>query len=101
MTVLRSIALVSCLWLPAVLAQSGGIQQGMERAANIQREALTRLQGDFLGPDQPVKRDETASTITFHNPEANKFFVDGTKLPDGKSVVHRHISMLYSFFSPL
>ncbi|KAF8510568.1 alpha/beta-hydrolase [Hysterangium stoloniferum] len=51
---------------------------------SIQREALSRLKQDFLGPvhTEPVKREKIASTITFHNPKAKEFFVDGTKIPD-------------------
>lgn len=58
---------------------------GLEDAMDIQREQLDRLQ-DFLGPmNEPLlstpKRQE--STITFSNPAAEKFFVDGTTIPDG------------------
>ena len=51
----------------------------------MQREAIARLHGDFLGPSsQPEKREELSPTITFHNPKAKEFFVDGRTLPDGK-----------------
>ncbi|KAJ7188600.1 alpha/beta-hydrolase [Mycena filopes] len=49
---------------------------------DIQREQLERL-NDFLGPtthsSSTMKRQ---STITFSNPAAEQFFVDGTKIPD-------------------
>ncbi|KAF7315184.1 Carboxypeptidase [Mycena indigotica] len=60
----------------------GGAMQGLEDAMQIQREQLARL-GDFLGPTpqlQSVAKRE--STITFSNPAAEKFFVDGTTIPD-------------------
>lgn len=62
----------------------GGAMEGLEDAMDIQREQLERL-GDFLGPmnipsSAPAKRQ---SSITFSNPAAEKFFVDGTKIPLG------------------
>lgn len=62
----------------------------MENTMQIQREALARLKTDFLGPvmqdldttAQPSSKK--GSTITFHNPKAAEFFVDGTSLPDGE-----------------
>ena len=70
----------------------GGAMQGLEDAMEIQREQLERLH-DFLGPmTQPssaTKRQE--STITFSNPAAEKFFVDGTKIPLGLYSTH-HVS---------
>lgn len=58
---------------------------GFEEAANFQLEHLESMRS-FLGPptaedaSQHSKRD---STITFKNPRAQQFFVDGSKLPDG------------------
>ena len=58
-----------------------------------QRERLERLTS-FLGPDasepseplgQLAKRE---SLITFRNPKAQEFFVDGTKIPDGAHSCH-------------
>ncbi len=67
--------------------------EGMETAESIQREQLERMR-DFLGPrasfdaepeDEPeeptVKRRE--APISFANPRAREFFVDGTKIPEG------------------
>ncbi|KAF8584818.1 alpha/beta-hydrolase [Ramaria rubella] len=55
----------------------------MIESANIQRESLARMK-DFLGPSpsELVGRAEPSSTITFKNPKAKEFFVDGTSLPD-------------------
>ncbi|KAF7375877.1 Carboxypeptidase [Mycena sanguinolenta] len=54
---------------------------GMEESMEIQREQLERL-NDFLGPvnvpSGPAKRQ---SSITFSNPAAEQFFVDGTTIP--------------------
>ncbi|THG97171.1 hypothetical protein EW026_g4786 [Hermanssonia centrifuga] len=57
--------------------------EGLEEAANFQAEQLQNLRS-FLGPqsDQPAQNVKRDSTITFKNPKAEKFFVDGTKLPD-------------------
>ncbi len=59
--------------------------EGLEEAANFQAEQLENLRS-FLGPqsDQPAQNVKRDSTITFKNPKAEKFFVDGTKLPDGE-----------------
>ena len=64
---------------------SGSAIEGFEEAANFQAEQVSRLR-EFLGPipqetNHNVKRE---SAITFRNPKARKFFVDGTKIPDGK-----------------
>ena len=65
--------------------------EGMETAENIQRAQLDRLR-DFLGPIQPPQADPVTGTvakreapISFANPRAKEFFVDGTKIPDGSS----------------
>ncbi len=61
----------------------GSVQEGMERAVDIQREGLERLRS-FLGPFPPPT-DEFAkrqpATISFSNPESDKFLVDGANLP--------------------
>ena len=60
---------------------------GMDEAAAIQREQIERLRS-FLGPEvggvaeQNVAKRE--APISFSNPRANDFFVDGTKIPDGE-----------------
>ncbi|KAJ7039116.1 alpha/beta-hydrolase [Mycena alexandri] len=49
---------------------------------DIQREQLERL-NDFLGPmNPPMSTTKRQSTITFSNPAAEQFFVDGTTIPD-------------------
>lgn len=90
--------------LPLIHARAppvpGGAQEAMENAMTIQREGLERLRS-FLGPDPSQfssddgdfdKRQGSESpdaavpppTITFRNPEAAKFFVDGSRLPLGE-----------------
>lgn len=59
---------------------------GLKDAMDIQREQLERLH-DFLGPmseplENPKHQATEASTITFSNPAADKFFVDGKSIPD-------------------
>lgn len=57
--------------------------EGMQEAMDIQREQLERL-NDFLGPmNPPMSTTKRQSTITFSNPAAEQFFVDGTTIPDG------------------
>ncbi|KAL7285862.1 hypothetical protein ACG7TL_000973 [Trametes sanguinea] len=59
----------------------------METAEAIQREQLERMR-DFLGPQAQPEGHSTRSTskieslITFKNPRAREFFVDGTSIPD-------------------
>ncbi|KZV84913.1 alpha/beta-hydrolase [Exidia glandulosa HHB12029] len=53
---------------------------------DIQREALARLASDFLGPStpppSPAAVQKRQSSITFSDPRAAEFFVDGTSLPE-------------------
>lgn len=61
----------------------GGAAQGMEDAITIQREQIERMT-NFLGPPPaPPKPPAQPSTISFANPAAKQFFVDGTKIPEG------------------
>ena len=85
--------LLSILLLSAMAVVSrfaGTAMEGMETAEAIQREQLDRLR-DFLGPIQPPQAEPDRGTvakreapISFSNPRANEFFVDGTKIPDGE-----------------
>ncbi|KAJ7072612.1 alpha/beta-hydrolase [Mycena amicta] len=59
----------------------GGAMQGLEDAMQIQREQIERL-NDFLGPMPEAAATTQSSTITFSNPAAQAFFVDGTTIPD-------------------
>ena len=76
-----------------VAAQAGGSSlSNMDESMARQRESLQRMR-DFLGPDvvqgseesQTPKRAASAAppTITFSNPAAQQFYVDGSTLPDG------------------
>jgi len=76
---------------------------GMQNARNIQREQLQRMQ-DFLGPPPPPPPTKPGSgkgsTVTFKNPAAKQFLVDGTKIPDGMSFSQPQLpSMLIFPFS--
>jgi hypothetical protein len=57
----------------------------LQSAREFQRNQLTRLTADFLGPPEPVSKAASAppATITFANPAAKKFEVDGTRIPNG------------------
>lgn len=77
-----------CLSVASARGMPGSIQEGMEESVKIQREGLERLRS-FLGPDSPsnsppVKREVAASTISFSNPAAKKFEVDGSNIPLGE-----------------
>ena len=85
------ICVSAALWLlyltSSVFAQAGGsLLTGMDEAMSVQREGLERMR-NFLGPSlsdsQPVKRQSIEPTITFRNPAAQKFFVDGKTIPEG------------------
>ncbi|KAG6876647.1 hypothetical protein C0993_001545 [Termitomyces sp. T159_Od127] len=67
---------------------SGSAMQGMDDSKAIQQEQIQRMH-DFLGPVSNSKGSEPATTMTFNNPAAKQFFVDGTKIPDGES---KHVS---------
>ncbi|EIN06453.1 alpha/beta-hydrolase [Punctularia strigosozonata HHB-11173 SS5] len=66
------------------------MHEDMDKAMSFQKEQLQRM-SDFLGPPGSQEGTETLSarapakresTITFSNPKAREFLVDGTKLPD-------------------
>lgn len=86
---LPSTSALLSIWFALASARtfSGGAIEGFEEAANFQAEQIENLRS-FLGPKQEdsstqnVKRE---SAITFRNPNARQFFVDGTKIPDGAS----------------
>lgn len=73
--------LSASLVLPLFLTGSLGQDVGMENARNIQREQFARLQ-NLLAPPSPTATAK-GSTVTFKNPAAKQFLVDGTKIPDG------------------
>ncbi|KAG6920014.1 hypothetical protein DXG01_010082 [Tephrocybe rancida] len=62
---------------------SGSAMQGMDDAVAIQQEQIQRMH-DFLGPISDPGTPKPPPTITFNNPAAKKFFVDGTKIPEGE-----------------
>ena len=65
---------------------SGSAMEGMDEAAAIQREQIERMR-DFLGPRaEEVGRAmaKREAPISFSNPRAREFFVDGTTIPDGE-----------------
>ncbi|KAG6866220.1 hypothetical protein C0991_007245 [Blastosporella zonata] len=61
---------------------SGSAMRGMDDAILIQQEQVQRLH-DFLGPISNPNTPKPPATITFNNPAAKKFFVDGNKIPEG------------------
>ncbi|KAJ7594632.1 alpha/beta-hydrolase [Mycena floridula] len=75
-------AIISLFFLFDGVLSIGGAMQGMEDAVEIQREQLERL-SSFLGPERETSGAHTKrqSTITFSNPAADAFFVDGTTIP--------------------
>ena len=81
--------LALALRLPSQVAAAGASEfvRGMEDSIAIQREGLERLKS-FLGPNayensDAEKRAASEATISFSNPRAQEFFVDGANLPLG------------------
>ncbi|KAF9564818.1 alpha/beta-hydrolase [Agrocybe pediades] len=54
---------------------------GMQNALDIQREQMTRMSNLMSSAKSPPGGPAKGSTITFKNPAAKKFEVDGTKIP--------------------
>jgi hypothetical protein len=68
---------------------SGSAMEGLEEAANFQAEQLGRMRS-FLGPaqsEEPQHSKRAEPIITFNNPKAKQFHVDGTKIPDGRPLL--------------
>ncbi|KAK0486281.1 alpha/beta-hydrolase [Armillaria novae-zelandiae] len=82
---MKILSLVAFISLCSPALGIGGAMQGLEDAMEIQRQQMERLH-DFLGPISDPgglpKRQPDSPTISFSNPKAAKFFVDGTKIPD-------------------
>ncbi|KAF8895695.1 alpha/beta-hydrolase [Gymnopilus junonius] len=55
---------------------------GMQDSIAIQQEQMVRLNNMMSTAKSPPGIPARDSTITFKNPAAKKFFVDGTKIPD-------------------
>ncbi|KAG6889119.1 hypothetical protein C0995_003688 [Termitomyces sp. Mi166 len=66
------------------IAASGSAMQGMDNAIAFQREQIQRMR-EFLGPVSNPTSSKPLTTITFNNPAAKQFYVDGTKIPEGES----------------
>lgn len=89
--------LVVALRLPAQVAAAGTSDyiSGFEDAKAIQRDGLERLKS-FLGPDAydtdaNAKRAAPEATISFKDPRAQEFFVDGANLPLGEFKMTLHL----------
>ncbi|KAF7298105.1 Carboxypeptidase Cpds [Mycena chlorophos] len=78
---LESLLVFLSSFLSFVWALGGAIPE-MEEAMQIQREQLARF-SSFLGPTaQSQSHTKRQSTMTFSNPAAEAFLVDGTTIPD-------------------
>jgi hypothetical protein len=82
---------IGALLVPIFPFVSANMHEAMDKAMSFQKEQLQRM-SDFLGPPELHEDFEPASaqtlrkrqsTITFSNPKAQEFLVDGTTLPDG------------------
>jgi len=78
---------LACFHLVQVAADSGAsdAMDGMQNALDIQREQMARMSNLMDSAKKPPGGPAKGSTITFKNPAAKKFEVDGTKIPDGQS----------------
>jgi carboxypeptidase D len=58
-----------------------GMMQSLEDTMGIQREQADRFKLKFVQPsnDPPSRQN----VVTFANPAAEQFFVDGAQIPDG------------------
>lgn len=68
---------------------TGSAMEGMEEAANFQIQHRLEMARGFLGPPQaeePAAHQKREPIMTFRNPKARQFHVDGTKIPDGASL---------------
>lgn len=87
MRYLLSLALVALAALPGALSL-GSAMEGLETAMEIQREQVERTRAmmasraGVMNNQKRAPKPPPASTITFKNPKAKQFFVDGTKIPD-------------------
>ncbi|KDR75252.1 hypothetical protein GALMADRAFT_211511 [Galerina marginata CBS 339.88] len=70
-------------WLTAfVCAEVPPELNGMQNALNIQREQMNRMSNILDAAKSPPGGPAKGSTVTFKNPAAKKFLVDGKKIPD-------------------
>lgn len=85
-TNLSSVASLACSFFFQLAHAS--MHDAMDKAMSFQRDQLQRMGADFLGPPdttEPETINKRQSPITFSNPKAQDFFVDGSTLPDGWS----------------
>jgi hypothetical protein len=70
--------------------------KGFQSAVNLQRERLSRHSEFFEPSGSSEANSAPPRTVTFSNPAAKKFEVDGTKIPDGifKSVNSSELVLL-------
>lgn len=83
---LLSLALATLVSLPGVFGL-GSAMEGLDTAMQIQREQMDRVRAMMGARVEAMNNQRRApkpppSTITFRNPKAKDFFVDGTKIPD-------------------
>jgi len=82
MRTLLSILLVALASLPTALGLGGAIE-GLETAIEIQKEQNERFRTMInTGTGGSHQRRAPPAQIPFKNPQAEKFFVDGTTIPD-------------------
>lgn len=79
------VALASTLYGTAYARiHQGSAMDGLADAANFQIEHMQNMRS-FLGPPEELhaRNEKREPMLTFRNPKAAKFHVDGTKIPDG------------------
>lgn len=78
-----------CSLLLSILTES--VIASLHDAMKHQRahlERINRVNVNLAGPTSGMANRQDGSTISFANPAAEQFFVDGTTIPDGPSVPH-------------
>lgn len=79
------VTLVSALYSTSYARiHQGSAMDGLADAANFQIEHMQNMRS-FLGPPEELhaRNEKREPMLTFRNPKAAKFHVDGTKIPDG------------------
>ena len=76
------------LLLAAISLMYTGVHADILEAMELQRQRLEQVQElrGFVPPSRGTFKRQDGSAISFANPRAEQFFVDGTSIPDGRGL---------------